>query len=99
MSHTAPICKSLGHLDIFWRYMGKESGRTTNVRPKWMDEPKERPKRQTNTYYPPDSVIVVPDRVNGVRKSWANEVIDQWRSKMIKPLVDIIISRHTQMKR
>ena len=59
-----------------------------------MDEPK----RQTNTYYPPDSVILVPDHVNGVRKSWANEVMDQWQSKMIKALVDIIISGHTPMK-
>jgi hypothetical protein len=63
-----------------------------------MDEPRERPKRQTNTYYPTNSVILVPDHVNGVRKSWANEVMDQWRSKMMKPLVDIIISGHTPMK-
>ena len=65
---------------------------------KWMDELEERPKRHTNTYYPPDSVILVPDHVNGVRRSRENEVMDQWRS-MIKPLVDIIIGGHTQMKR
>ena len=66
--------------------------------PQWMDESKERPKRQTNTYYPPDSVILVLDHVNGVRKSRANGVMDQWRSKMIKPLANIITSGHTQMK-
>ena len=43
-----------------------------------MDEPKETPKRQSNTNYPPDSVILVLDHVNGVRRSWANEVMDQW---------------------
>ena len=63
-----------------------------------MDKPKENPKKQTNTHYAPDSVILVPDHANGARRSWANEVMGQWRSKMIKPLVDIIISGHTQMK-
>ena len=42
-----------------------------------MDEPRERPKRQTNTYYPLGSVILVPDHVNGVRKSWGNELMEQ----------------------
>ena len=65
----------------------------------WMDEPKERPKKSTNTYYPPDLVILVPGHVNGVRRSWANEVMDQWRSILIKALVDIIISGYTPMKR
>ena len=64
----------------------------------WMDEPKEGPKMQTNTYYPPESVIMVPDHVNRVRRSWANVVMDQWRSMMIKPLVDLIASGHTPMK-
>ena len=66
---------------------------------KWMDEPKESPKRQTNTHYPPNSVILAPNHVNGVRMSRASEVMDRWRSMMIKPLVDIITSEHTLMKR
>ena len=44
----------------------------------WMDELREKPKRQTNTNYPLDSVILVPYHVNGARKSWANGVMDQW---------------------
>jgi hypothetical protein len=64
----------------------------------WMVKLMEKPKSQINTNYPPDSVILVPNHVNGKRESWENGVMDQWRSKMIKPLVDIIISGHTQMK-
>ena len=64
-----------------------------------MDEPKESPKRQTNTHYPPNSMILAPDHVNGVRMSRANEVMDRWQSMMIKPLVDIITRRHTSLKR
>ena len=61
----------------------------------WMDEIREKPKRQTNTNYILDLVILVPDHVNGVRKSWENGVMDQWRSKMIMTLVDTITSKHT----
>ena len=57
---------------------GKEGGHTTNGRSKWMDEARETPKRQANTYYPPDSVILVSDHVDGVRKSWENEVMYKW---------------------
>ena len=64
----------------------------------WMDELREKPKRQTNTNYPPDSVIQVLDHANGARKSWANGVMDQWRSMMIKSMVNIITSVHTPMK-
>ena len=37
----------------------------------WIDEPKESPKRQTDTHYPPDLVILALDHVNGVRMSRA----------------------------
>ena len=95
-----PICKFLGHLN---RFLGeKVRGRWAHNRWKaenGMDEPKESLKRQTDTHYPPDSVILGSDHVNGVRRSWANEVMAQWRSMMIRPLVDIIISGQTPMKR
>ena len=60
---------------------------------------RESPKRQTDTDYPPDSVTLALDHVNGVRRSRANKIIDQWQDMMIKPLVEINISRHTPMKR
>ena len=68
----------------------KEGGDTTSGRSNdgWM-KPKESPKRQTNTYYPPDLVTLAPDHVNGVRRSRANEVMDQSQDMMIKSLLDI----------
>ena len=99
LSQMAPIYKSLGHPDRFWGKRERKMGTQQVEGQRWMDEPRESPKWQTNTHYPPDSIILATDHVNGVRRSWANEVMDQWRSMMIKPLVDIITSGHTPMKR
>ena len=63
----------------------------------WM-RPKESPKRKTNIYYPPYSVTLALDHVNGVRRSRENEVMDQWQDMMIKSLLDINTSRYTPMK-
>ena len=46
-----------------------------NVNNGWM-KPRESPKKQTNTHYPLDSMILAPDHVNGVRRSRENEVMD-----------------------
>ena len=64
----------------------------------WM-KPKESPKRQINSYYLPDSVSLAIDHVNGVRKSRADKVMDQWQDMTIKPLVDIYTRIYTPMKR
>lgn len=98
MSHMAPIYKSLGHLDIFLGKRERKMGTQHVEGQRWMDEPKESPKGKTNTHYPFDSVILAPNHVNRVRRSWENQVMDQWWSMMIKPLVEIITSRHTPMK-
>jgi len=92
------MCKSLGHSNRFWGYTGKEGGHTIAGRKAWMHEVMEKPHRWINTNYPPDSVILIPIHVNGVTKSWENGVMDQWKRKIIKALVDIIICVHTQMK-
>ena len=63
----------------------------------WM-MPKESPKRKTNTNYPPDSVTLEPDHINGVRRSRDNEVMDQSKYMMIKSLLGITTSRYTPMK-
>ena len=60
-------------------------------------KPMESPKRQTNTDYPPDSVTLAPDHVNGARRSRANEVMDQWQDMTIKSLLDINTSIYTLM--
>ena len=65
---------------------------------KWV-KPRESPKRQTNTNYPPDSVTLAPDHVNGARRSRANEVMDQWKDMMIKSLLGIVTNIYTPMKR
>ena len=94
-----PIYKSLGHLDIFLGERGRGRWKHNRLKSKnGMDEPRESPKRNTNTHFPPDSVILAPNHVNGVRRSWENEVMDQSKIMMIKPLVDIITSGHTPMK-
>ena len=98
LSHTTPICKSLGHSDRFWGYKGKGVVVQQMNGKNWMNELKEKPKRHTNTNYRPDLEILVPNHVNGVRKSWADGVMDQWRSKMIKPLVEDHHKRNTHMK-
>ena len=61
-------------------------------------KPRESPKRKTNTYYPPDSVTLALEHVNGVRRSREIKVMDQWQDMMIKSLVDINTSRYTPMK-
>ena len=63
----------------------------------WM-KPRESPKKQTNTDYPPDSRTLAPDHVNGARRSKANEVMDQWQDMMIKSLLGINTSRYTPLK-
>ena len=73
----APICKSLGHLiDYGENGIGGWTYNMWKVNNGWM-KPRESPKRQTNTHYPLDSVILAPDHVNGARRSWANEVMNQ----------------------
>ena len=61
-------------------------------------KPRESPKRQIDTYYPPDSVILAPDHVNGTKRSRAIKVMDQWQDMIIKPLEDINTSEYTPMK-
>ena len=63
----------------------------------WM-KLRESTKRQINTYYPPDSVSLATDHINGLRRSRENEVMDQSQDMMIKPLVDIDTSRHAPTK-
>ena len=57
--------------------------------------PRESPQRKIETDYPPNSVILAYDHVNGVRSLKANKVIDQWQDMMIEPLVGISTSEHT----
>jgi hypothetical protein len=61
-------------------------------------KPKENPKRQIDTYNPLDSVTQEPNHVNGLRRSRENEVMDQWKYMMIKPLVDINTIIYTPME-
>ena len=63
-----------------------------------MDEAHRKFESQINTRYPPDSVSLATNHVNGVRRSRENEVMDQWQDMMIKPLVDINTSRYAPMK-
>ena len=58
----------------------------------------ESPKRKINTHYPPNSISLATDRVNGVRKSRDNEVMDQWQDMMIKSPIDINTCIYTPMK-
>ena len=64
---------------------------------RWM-KPRESPKTKTNTYYPPDSITMAPKHVNGSRRIGKNEVMDQWKDKMIKSLLGINIRIYTPMK-
>lgn len=93
----APIYKSLGHLIDMVKW-GQEGGHTTDGGSQMDGWGLECPKRKINTHYPPDSVSLATDHVNGVRKSRENEVMDRWQDMMIKSLVDINTSIYTPTK-
>ena len=63
----------------------------------WM-KPRESPKGKMNTDYPPNSITLEPDHVNGVRRSRANEVMGQWKDMMIKSLLCINTSKYRPIK-